>query len=282
MGVIMKKTDFKVRFWGVRGSIPTPGKATFDIGGNTACVEIRCGEKLIILDAGSGIRELGISLLKEMPIEATILFSHLHWDHIQGFPFFAPGFIAGNKLNLFAEKKLNKTFESLMSGQMIYPHFPITMKDLDARITFNELEYGDEIDFDKVNIKTSRNNHPDGCIAFRIEYKGKILVYATDTEHYSCVDPILEKSAKNADYIIYDTTYTNDEYSGTVGSPKTGWGHSTWQEGVKLVKKANIKNLVLFHHDPAHSDEDIRKMEADAKKVFPNTIAAYEGLELYL
>ncbi len=278
----MEKTDFKVKFWGVRGSIPTPGRECVKIGGNTACVEVRCGDRLIILDAGSGIRELGLRLVNEMPINATILFSHLHWDHIQGFPFFTPSFVAGNKLNLFAEKKLNKTFESLLSGQMMYPHFPVTLKDMDAHFTFNELVYGDEIDFKDVKIKTSKNNHPDGCIAFRIEYKGKSIVYATDTEHYSCVDPILAKRAQGADYIIYDTQFSDDEYAGSKGVPRTGWGHSTWQEGVKLAKAANVKNLVLFHHDPSHTDEIVKRMETEAQKRFPNTIAAYEGLEIYL
>ena len=278
----MAKSDFKIKFWGVRGSLPVPGKDTCKYGGNTACVEVRCGDKLLILDAGSGIRELGNSLMKELPIEANILFSHLHWDHIQGFPFFTPAFMAENKINLFAEKKLNKTFESLMSGQMMYPHFPISLKDLDAHITFNELEYGDEVNFGKVTVKTSRNNHSDGCIAFRVEYKKKSFVYATDTEHYACIDPILSNTAKNADYLIYDATYTNDEYSGKNGSPKTGWGHSTWQEGVRLAQCANVKNLVLFHHDPEHTDKVLTKIEKDAQKEFKNTIAAYEGLEIYL
>ncbi len=279
----MDKTDFKVRFWGVRGSIPTPGLSTSNVGGNTSCVEVRCGDKLIILDAGSGIRELGNSLIKDTPFEATILFSHLHWDHIQGFPFFTPILVPGNKLNMFAEKKLNKTFESLMSGQMVYPHFPITLKDLTAQITFNEIEFGDVINLGDVVIRTSRNNHPDSCIAFRIEYGGRALVYSTDTEHYSCIDPVLLKASKDADCIIYDATYDNDEYSGANGSiPKTGWGHSTWQEGVKLVKAANIKRLVLFHHDPSHDDNKITQIEADAQKEFANTIAAREGMELFL
>jgi phosphoribosyl 1,2-cyclic phosphodiesterase len=278
----MAKSDFKVKFWGVRGSIPTPGKDTCKYGGNTPCVEVRCGDKLIILDAGSGIRDLGNNLIKDMPLEANILFSHLHWDHIQGFPFFSPAFIAENKLNLFAEKKLDKTFESLMSGQMMYPHFPIALKDLDAYITFNELEYGDEINFGDVIIRTSRNNHSDGCIAFRIEYKGKSIVYATDTEHFACVDPILLEASRDADYIIYDATYTDEEYSGKNGRAKTGWGHSTWQEGVKLAKAANIKHLVLFHYDPEHTDDIIDDIYAQAKKKFKNTIASYEGLEIYL
>ncbi|MFC1855104.1 MBL fold metallo-hydrolase [Thermodesulfobacteriota bacterium] len=278
----MTKSDFMIRFWGVRGSIPTPGKDTTKYGGNTPCVEVRCGDKLIILDAGSGIRELGNQLLKETPLEANILFSHLHWDHIQGFPFFAPAFMPENKLHLFAEKKLNTTFESLMSGQMMYPHFPISMKDLDAHITFNELDYGDVVNFGKVQIKTSRNNHSDGCIAFRIEYDGKSVVYATDTEHYACIDPVLAEASKDADYIIYDSTYSDDEYSGKIGTPKTGWGHSTWQEGVRLAESANIKNLILFHHDPDHTDKVLAKIEAKAKKAFKNTIAAYEGLVIYV
>ena len=278
----MAKSDFKIKFWGVRGSIPVPGATTAKYGGNTPCVEIRCGDKIIILDAGSGIRELGNVLMKEMPIEANILLSHLHWDHIQGFPFFTPAFCEESKINLFAEKKLNKTFESLMNGQMMYPHFPIALGDLNAHITFNEVEYGDELNFGKVVIKTSRNNHTDGSIAFRIEYKGKAVVYATDTEHYACVDPVLSKAAEGADYIIYDSMYSDDEYTGKVGMSRMGWGHSTWQEGIRLAKHAKIKNLILFHHDPEHTDKMLDNILRAAKKEFKNTIAAYEGLEIYI
>jgi phosphoribosyl 1,2-cyclic phosphodiesterase len=274
---------FQVRIWGARGSIPTPGPNTVKYGGNTACVEVRCGDKLIILDAGSGIRQLGMSLDPKKHLTAYFFFSHLHWDHIQGFPFFRPGFQPGNRFHIYAKRQLNTTVENLLAGQMMYPHFPKSLEDMAAQMTFHELDHGDEVRIGEALITCTPANHPDGCITFRIEYRKRSLIYATDTEHFETLDPVLKKHSSNADCLIYDAMFTEEEYLGKNGEmPRAGWGHSTWKEGVKMARAAGVKRLVLFHHDPAHDDDFISGIEADARREFPQTYAAYEGLTFNL
>lgn len=275
--------SFLVRIWGARGSIPSPGPETVRYGGNTPCIEVRCGRELMILDAGSGIRKLGISLENEQPLQATILFSHLHWDHIQGFPFFRPAFVPENRFQIYAKRQLNMTVESLMAGQMNYPHFPKSLDDMAAHITFHEFDHGDKIQIGEARVTCAPANHPDGCIAFRIEYKNRALVYATDTEHFECVDPVLQRLCCGADCLIYDAMFTDEEYLGINGQRShAGWGHSTWQEGVRLARAAGVRCLVLFHHDPSHNDEFISQVETEARAIFPQTFAAYEGLTFEL
>jgi len=280
----MKNQKFLVRFWGVRGSIPTPGPETVKYGGNTSCVEVRCGEQLIILDAGSGIRKLGIELNKEAPIDAMILLSHFHWDHIQGFPFFQPGFLPHNKFYIYAgaKRELDETVEGLMRGQMMYHNFPVSLDEMGSVMKFKGVRPGDNIPRGDIEIKTASCRHPGDALAFRISYGGASVVYATDTEHYSCIDPALFKLSQDADYLIYDAAYTPEEYCGEVGIPRTGWGHSTWEEGIKLAKAANVGKLILFHHEPEHDDDFIGEVERLASKALPGTIAAYEGLEILL
>lgn len=276
------KTDITVKFWGVRGTSATPGIGTVRYGGNTSCVEVRCGEQLFILDAGSGIRKLGIELANTGLVHAVLLFSHLHWDHIQGFPLFRPFYIPGNKFEIYGEKKNNGSMEQLMAGQMSYPYFPVPLEVMRAQKNFHEIVAGDVLKFEDVVIKTSPNNHPMGCLAYRFEYKGKSIVYATDTEHFSCIDPNLLKISQNTDLLIYDANYTDDEYCGKVGFPRTGWGHSTWQEGCKLAEASGVKQLALFHHDPEHDDDFMDKVEKSAQERFKNTFAAREGMTVGL
>ena len=276
----------RITFWGVRGSIPTPGPDTVEIGGNTSCVEVRAGKALVIFDGGTGLRMLGQKLLKEGPLTAHIFFSHVHWDHIQGFPFFAPAFLPGNTIHLYGGNNVSRTLEETLAGQMDYPSFPVHLTELGAKMTFADLEEGQVLELDagdgeKFKITTGRGNHPNGVWAYRFEYKGKSAVYATDTEHYSIVDPKLVKLAKDADILIYDSQYTPEEYAGSAGKPgKVGWGHSTIDEAAKLANAAGVKKLVLFHHDPLQNDAAVREKERRTKEWFPNTVAAYEGLTL--
>lgn len=274
--------EIVIKFWGVRGTSATPGMGTIKYGGNTSCVEVRCGERLFILDAGSGIRKLGIELAGRGAVHGVILFSHLHWDHIQGFPLFRPFYIPGNKFEIYGEKKNNGSMEQLMAGQMSYPYFPVPLEVMRAEKSFHEIVAGDVLKFGDVVIKTSPNNHPMGCLAYRFEYKGKSLVYATDTEHFSCLDPNLLKISQNTDLLIYDANYTDDEYCGKVGFPRTGWGHSTWQEGCKIAEAAGVKQLALFHHDPEHDDDFMDKVEESARERFKDTFAAREGMTIVL
>lgn len=275
--------SFLVRIWGARGSIPAPGPETVRYGGNTPCIEVRCGKELIILDAGSGIRKLGDALLDEQPLDAVILFSHLHWDHIQGFPFFRPAFLPENRFRIYARRQLNTTLQNLLAGQMMYPHFPKSLEDMAAEMSFHELDLGEAVQLGEVRVIPAPTNHPDACLAFRIEYQNRAMVYATDTEHFESVDPVLKQLSRNADCLIYDTMFTEDEYLGRNGQmPRAGWGHSTWREGVRLAQAAGVRRLVLFHYNPSHDDDFIAQMEEEARKIFPETYAAYEGLTFEL
>jgi phosphoribosyl 1,2-cyclic phosphodiesterase len=316
----------KIKFWGVRGSIPSPGPNTIKYGGNTSCVSVhtedepylkiegsleenRGESRLIILDGGSGLRELGIDMMKKMqfeggipvPLEMWIFFSHVHWDHIQGVPFFEPMFIKGNNIHLYGEKKVKTCLEDTLKGQQQYPNFPISIEEITingARMDFTDLYAGQNIHIGNSLIVTSTKlSHPDGVFCYKIiEQKSESLkkvVYATDTEHRDVLDPRLLKIAEDADVLIYDAQYTPEEYSGEVGMPKFDWGHSTYKHAVDIAVAAKVKQLILFHHDPKHSDRDIDEIEKAArsykasKKVdlargLMMISAAYEGMEINL
>jgi phosphoribosyl 1,2-cyclic phosphodiesterase len=278
----------QITFWGVRGSIPSPGPATVHFGGNTSCVEVRAGKAILIFDGGTGLRLLGKKLLKEIPITAHMFFSHVHWDHIQGFPFFEPAFVAGNVFYLYGGNNVSRTLEETLAGQMDHPNFPVHLTAMGAKMNFRDLHEGEVVEVDDGNgglarIKTASGNHPQGVYAFRVDHGSKVFVYATDTEHYEGrLDERLVELARDADLFVYDSQYTPEEYAGTAGTggSKKGWGHSTFEEGVRLAKTAGAKKLVLFHHDPMQTDAAVREKEKRAKAIFPNVIAAHEGLVL--
>ncbi|MDR4505436.1 MAG: MBL fold metallo-hydrolase [Candidatus Scalindua sp.] len=269
-----------IRFWGVRGSIATPGKGTVKYGGNTSCIEVRCGDEILILDAGTGIRELGSKLLKEEPRHINILFSHFHYDHIEGFPFFGPIFNKDYSITLIGRSKLDGTLEQLFATQLMFPYFPRTLKELDANIGFHEVNKKNSFRVGDITIKLCHLRHPGDCLAYRIEYRGNSVVYATDTEHSDRIDLALLHLASCADVLVYDCNFTDEEYSGIVGAPKVGWGHSTWSQGVKMARAAKVKKLILFHHDPSHDDWCIDRLESKAQKGFRGAYAAFEGMEI--
>lgn len=279
----------RITFWGVRGSIPSPGPDTVGVGGNTSCVEVRAGKLLLIFDGGTGLRVLGKTLLKEMPITAHLFFSHVHWDHIQGFPFFDPAFVPGNVIHLYGGNNVSRTLEETLAGQMDHPSFPVHLTDMGAKMHFHDVVEDQPLELDagdgtKAVITSARGNHPNGVWAYRVDHAGKSVMYATDTEHYAVVDPRLAKLAKGVDVLIYDSQYTPEEYSGTAGSggSKVGWGHSTFDEAVKLTKVAGAKKLVLYHHDPMQNDAAVAEKERRARELFGNCEAAREGLKLEL
>jgi phosphoribosyl 1,2-cyclic phosphodiesterase len=279
----------RITFWGVRGSIPSPGPDTVGVGGNTSCVEVRAGKLLLIFDGGTGLRLLGKTLLKDMPITAHLFFSHVHWDHIQGFPFFDPAFVPGNVINLYGGNNVSRTLEETLAGQMDHPSFPVHLTDMGAKMHFHDVVEDVPLELDagdgtKAVITSARGNHPNGVWAYRVDHGGHSVMYATDTEHYAVVDPRLSKLAKNVDLLIYDSQYTPEEYSGTAGSggSKVGWGHSTFDEAVKLAKSAAAKKLVLYHHDPMQSDAAVAEKERRARELFPSCEAAREGLKIEL
>ncbi len=272
----------RIKFWGVRGSIASPGPETAAIGGNTSCVEVLCGGTRFILDAGTGIRKLGDSLLAQGPVEATLLLSHLHWDHIQGLPFFVPAYLPSTKLTIAGTANGVMSLSDALSHQMTAPVFPVRLDELGAQLRLREIKNGERFDVGEATVRVARLNHPGGVQAYRIEHEGRSLVYATDTEHYACVDPTLRALCEGADVLIYDSQYTPDEYAGVTGRSKVGWGHSTYVAGVELAKSAGVGQYVLFHHDPTRSDAGVIDLERRAQELFAPSIAAREGLVLSL
>ncbi|HHW47613.1 MAG TPA: MBL fold metallo-hydrolase [Clostridiaceae bacterium] len=282
----MEKLEFKIIFWGVRGSMPVPGPSTLKYGGNTPCVQVQIGEKLIILDAGTGICNLGKELIKKnTKITGHIFITHVHWDHIHGIPFFLPVYKKGNHFRVFGERKGDMGFKELMSLMMKAPYFPVEMDAIGDQIEICDIEAGQRIQLSPgIVIKTERNNHPNGGISYRIEHGGRSFCYVTDTEHYKdTIDPLLKNFIEGADIVIYDANYTDEEYNGLCGNPsRTGWGHSTWQEGIKLVRAAGAKKLVLFHHNSDRTDKELDIIDAQARDVYPDCVTAYEGMQIIL
>lgn len=283
----MSNLDYTVTIWGARGSRPVPGPDTVQYGGNTPCVQVQIGEHLLIFDAGTGICNLGQHLEKQFgdnPIKGDIFITHTHWDHIQGLPFFLPAFKKGNVFTLYGQGKMNQAFEALMKGQMVYPHFPVQFEDMAASIEFHEVETGKQITLtDGIIIETLQNNHPSGSISYRINYGGHTCCYMTDLEHYSTINYELVEFIGDADLVIYDANYTDGEYLGLNDSPnRIGWGHSTWQEGIKLVQLANAKRLILFHHDANRTDKELEVIEQLAQEIYPDCYAAREGMVIQL
>jgi phosphoribosyl 1,2-cyclic phosphodiesterase len=265
-----------VRFWGVRGSIPAPGPKTAKYGGNTPCVEVRCGDTLLIFDMGTGARGLGETY--GMPLKAHLFISHYHYDHLQGIPFFTPFFDPRSEFTVYGPSRNGRTVKDVISGQMQQPYFPVTAEMVfRAQLNYREAKEGETLELGGAKVTALEVNHPGGNLAYRIEYNGKVVVYATDAEHGSDSDTKLEAFAKDADVFIYDSMYTEDEYCGRSGPPKIGWGHSTWQSAVRTADAAAVKTLVLFHHDPTRTDAALDHLLKVVKRHRPEAIAAKEG-----
>ncbi len=273
---------FAIRFWGVRGSIASPGPATAAVGGNTSCVEVRCGDQLLVLDAGTGLRGLGDELLKRGELGANLLLSHLHWDHIQGLPFFVPLYMPGAELVLHGPAWGPGGLDGALRRQMTAPGFPVEFADIAANVQLRELRHGSRFSVGNVAVTAAKLNHPGGVLGYRIEHGGRSLVYATDTEHYGCIDPALLQLARGADVLIYDAQYTPEEYRGEHGPSKVGWGHSTFESGIELARAAGVRQLVLFHHDPRRGDAAVEELERRARGSFEQVIAAREGMTIDL
>ncbi len=277
--------QIKVRFWGVRGSRPVPGKDTVIFGGNTPCVEVEADGQTVIFDAGTGICDLGNKMMAEgKPIDASVFIGHTHWDHIQGFPFFAPSFVQGNNFRIYGQGKMNLTFAQLMRGQMEHPHFPVSLDQLAGHFEFHEIKAGQIIDIGNgVTVRSIHLNHPNGCLGYRLEYNGKSCCYISDNEHYKVIDSALLGFVFDTDLMIYDAMFTDEEYAGEGAyASKTGWGHSTWEEGVSLARAAEVKSLALFHHAVYRKDEEMGAIEKKAQALFPATFAAREGMEVLI
>jgi phosphoribosyl 1,2-cyclic phosphodiesterase len=267
-----------VKFWGVRGSIACPSPEHVVYGGNTSCLEVFAGDHRIIFDAGTGIRNLGQDFIRDGVKKGVLMLTHSHWDHINGFPFFGPAFMPNNQFTIYAGH-LSKAggIENVLASQMASPTFPVPLEALQANLRFEDFVAGDSWTMGGgVQIKTRPLNHPNGATGYRVEYGGKALCYVTDTEHkIGKPDESILKLIEGADLVVYDATYTDDEFP-----TKLGWGHSTWQEGVRLCKAANVSQLVIFHHDPDHDDDFMRQLELDARAEWAGTIVARERMIL--
>ena len=274
----------KIKYYGTRGSIPTPGPTTVKYGGNTSCVSVETDGRQLILDAGSGLRQLGLDLMQKGFFKGegrcSFFLSHVHWDHIQGIPFFLPAYIKGNSFDFYGTPNINTTLEDVLAHQQHYLNFPVEFKEMPATFNFFDLGDGETVNLDSISVTSKKLNHPGGVFAYRVEHSGKSMVFATDTEHYSALDWRLVELCKDADLLIYDCNFTPDEYR---DKRKIGWGHSTYEEGIKVVKEAGVKQFHLFHHDPLHSDEFLEdEILEPARKLFPNSHLAKEGWEFEL
>jgi phosphoribosyl 1,2-cyclic phosphodiesterase len=226
---------------------------------------------------------LGESLMKEGSITGRILFTHSHWDHIQGFPFFTPAFMRGNCFKIYAVPSPNgATMKQRLHDQMLHPNFPVPLQIMQANLEFYDLEAGETLEFGEVSVETRRLNHPGEAVGYRVNWCGLSAAYITDTEHFpDALDSNVLWLARHADVMVIDATYTDEEYNSSQHS-RVGWGHSTWQEAVKLARAARVKQLVLFHHDPSHDDDFLDRVGEEATLEFPRAILAREGLSIEL
>jgi phosphoribosyl 1,2-cyclic phosphodiesterase len=273
---------FKVRFWGVRGTVPCPGAATLRYGGNTACVEMRCGAQRLIFDAGSGLRELGREMAGSgEPIDSHLFFTHTHIDHVIGLPFFRPAYDAKNRLQFWSGHLASQgqTLESVLQRFMQTPFFPVPLDIMQACMGFHDFTPGERIEpGGGVVVRTAALNHPGGAVGYRVDYGGRAACYVTDTEHVpGKPDAAVLELIEGADLVIYDATYGDQELA-----RHAGWGHSTWQEGVRLCERAGARRFVAFHHDPDHDDAAMDEIAAELERVRPGSLVAREGLVIEL
>lgn len=301
----------RVRFWGVRGSVPVPGPRTVRYGGNTSCIEVVAGETRIILDAGTGLRELGLHLaIQKQPLALHLLLSHAHWDHIQGFPFFLPIYEKGNEIQVYGPHTHGRPLREIMEHQMDGSYFPVRSEEAGARIEYRDLTE-EALSIGPVSVSTCFLHHPVNMLAYRLEYQGKTLVYTGDNEPVSSyfpswpagagpgvmdsgpvarrpMDPTesvlarlkqrgdagVVEFAQGADLLICDAQYTPEEYE-----RKKGWGHSSHEHAFQLAQRAKVKRVAFFHHEPNYSDDELEAVEKRFKKKLKELKSS---LELFL
>ena len=269
-------TPARLKIWGVRGSTPTPQIENLKFGGNTPCVEIRTAQnEAIFFDGGSGVRAAGQCLMQEaegQPINTRIFLTHFHWDHIQGLPFFAPLYGPDNHISFFSGST-GRPLRETLEGQMAQPYFPIDFSQVAAHRDFHQIKTGDSIQAGSLTIRPFPLNHPQGASGYRIECGSTVVAYVTDYEHgHPELDRVLEEYAQGADILICDAQYTPEEYE-----THRGWGHSTWKNAVGIAQRTGAKQLLLFHHDPGHDDDTMKRITDEARAEFANTTAAWEG-----
>jgi len=273
----------RIRFWGVRGTLPVPGQETVKYGGNTACIDVLTSDQqVIIIDAGTGVRNLGRTLLEEhqQRVSGTILLSHTHWDHIQGLPFFDPLLSRHNRFTLYGRKRIGKSLEEVLAGQFFEPYLPFAYRSLSASFNVREVTPGETIYIgENTTVTTADLFHPGGCLGFRIQDNGTVLTYCTDNGHDGLhfSNQVLAL-VQNSDLLVHDAHFPSWELSKTFAE----WGHSSWYEAVHLAREANVKALGLFHYGPDLREEELDRIQVEASSHFSRTIMAREGLILQL
>lgn len=256
----------RVTFWGVRGSVAVSGGGFLRTGGNTTCVEVEHDGARLILDGGTGLQSLGASVTG--PLEALLLFTHVHWDHIQGVPYFGPAFDPESRLTFVGAPGL----QAALHDQMRPPSFPVGFDAFRAATSFLELEAGAPVELGPFRVEAAEMTHPNGVLCYRITAGKRSVVFATDVEHGMTLDPRLLQLAEGVDLLIHDAQYTDAEYPS-----RRGWGHSTWEQAVAVARTAGAARLALFHHDPTRSDTALAGIEAIATRRHPTAFAAREG-----
>ena len=276
-----RNEQFIVRYWGVRGSIPTPGPDTVKYGGNTTCIEVRCDDQIIIIDTGTGARLLGSQLLSESygDLELSLFYSHLHLDHIQGFPFFAPIYEPTTTVNIYSGPPAESTTRGVLTTQMADPSFPVPLEHLRSTLNFCNIARGDTVRIGRVEVQTCELNHPGRSMGIRINHRGKSFVQCSDVEHRSDEpDAEVVELCTDADFLSWDSTYVD----GPEYQAHKGWGHSTWQHGVKLADEANVGTFIAFHHDPGHNDGFMDRVAHAMTQKRPGSLVAKEGMTIDL
>jgi phosphoribosyl 1,2-cyclic phosphodiesterase len=269
-------TDMTVRFWGVRGSVPCPGAAYAVYGGNTSCVSVEAGGHLFIFDAGTGLRALGQYVRAQNIKEMTLLFSHTHFDHISGLPFFSPAYDASRTISLYAGH-LQQPLKEVLNIAMGAPFFPISPSTFKANLQYTDFTPGIPIEKGAVVIQSAPLNHPDGAIGYCLHYNGRRVCYITDTEHTDTPDAGILALIEGADLVIYDSMFAGEDYT-----QHAGWGHSSVEEAMKLCQLAGVQQLALFHHNPDYTDETLHAIELAAQQQWNGVFAAREGSVLQL
>lgn len=276
-----------IKFFGVRGSIPVCNPEFQDFGGNTTCVQLKIKDtnNIAVFDAGTGIRDLGKEFIASghKQEELFIAFSHFHWDHIQGFPFFDPAFNTKQKINVLAMgsgREIN-CLEEIFRVQMQKEYFPVPLANMGADFNFMLLDQSMEIlgsdnaDSKPIIVIANKHNHPGGAYGYRIERDGKVFVFCTDVEHGDSIDPNVVALSEEADLLVHEAQYTTEELK-----DKKGWGHSSYEQAIQVAEMANVKMLAITHHDPDHDDKFLAKMEKQCQQRFKDCFLAREKMEI--
>jgi len=276
----MTSPRYKLRFWGARGTVPTPSREKLRYGGNTSCLAVEVAEgEHIILDCGTGVRLLGNELAERRRDRQTryhVFFTHYHFDHVEGLPLFHPLYDPKSRMTLYGFEAGGRPVQEILESLVRSPYFPVTLANVPAKLDYVRVD-GNPTAIGDITVSSLPLNHPDGCLSYRLEHGDHRIVYATDHEHGDeATDRALIEFSRGADYLIYDATYMRAEYE----ELRRGWGHSTWYAAVRTALAAGVKTLVLFHHHPEHTDDELEEVLRVARAEMPSTEIAREGMEL--